>query len=439
MFYLRDYQSQALEFCLKTPRAYLAAKAGAGKTAVALAYAAELNVPVLVVCPKRVVPQWAIEAKKWAFSEGFTFREYVGTPATRKSILGTKAFVTVVSFEFFTELVGLSKPWEYGLVVFDEASRLRNGGRKGSLAWKTMAAISTKTQSRILLMSGSPRSNSAHELFAPVALLDQGERLGRTLTGFRGKFMEPDKVNRYTQQVYSWRLRQGMESVLYSKIKDLYFAVSPNLGLESLTVDRMVELSPYAKGLYSELKADKVIDAEDLELTATSEGVVANKLHQITQGAVFDDDHQVVEVHTEKLDELAELIEEIDAPVMVCIWYTHDKQRIMQRFKNAVDITTTAGLSLAKQGQVDIAVLHPQSAGHGIDGLQNHFSNVIWFALPHSFELYDQANKRIVRSGQRETVTIYRIVGRATIDEQILQRLARKEREQDEFIRIIGG
>ena len=189
----RPYQRQALEFCKATPRGYLAAKAGAGKTAVALAYMEHLCFDafearrVLVVGPKRVVPQWPQEAKKWAFGALFRFSQYLGVPKERKAALAAAHDVLMCSFEFFPELVKAIKAedWQYDLVIFDEASRLRNGGRRGSIGWKAMQAISSKTRARVLLMSGSPRPGTAHELFAPVMLLDQGERLGRNLTGFK--------------------------------------------------------------------------------------------------------------------------------------------------------------------------------------------------------------------------------------------------------------
>jgi hypothetical protein len=438
----RPYQQRALQFLCATPRAYLAAKAGAGKTAVALAYMHELMLDwfevrkVLVVAPKRVVPQWPEEARKWAFGAFFEFSLYLGMPDDRKTALAAPHDVLVCSFEFFPELVKTikAKDWQYDLVVFDEASRLRNGGRRGSVGWKAMQAIASKTQARLLLMSGSPRPGTAHELYAPVHLLDQGQRLGKTLTGFRSQYLEPNKTNRHTGQVYSWKLRAGMERALYDRIADLYFAVAPDLGLASVTVDRFVALPAEVSQACDDLQANQVLDLDELELTAASQGTVAGKLHQMCQGAVFNDRGEVVELHEEKLAELEEIINEVDGPVIVCVWYSHDRDRVLGRIKGAVDITTTEGLELAKQGRAEVAVLHPASAGHGIDGLQAHYSAIVWFAIPASFELYDQANKRIVRSGQRETVRIYRIIAaNGIVDERMVQRLADKEREQDRF------
>ena len=444
----RPYQHEALAFCQATPRGYLAAKAGAGKTGVALAYMEHLLFDafeaqaVLVVAPKRVVPQWGREARKWAAGRHLRFEQYLGTPSVRSAalaaVLARRANVLVVSFEFFPELVKAvkAKQWPFGLVVFDEASRLRNGGRQGAVGWKAMNAISRKTGSRILLMSGSPRPGTAHELFGPVLLLDHGRRLGDTLAEFRARYLEPNKMNRSTGQVYSWRLRPGMEQQLYGAIADLFFAVAPDLGLKSVVIDRPVDLPAKLADECRELQQEQIVDLDELEVVAPSQGVVAGKLHQMCQGAVFGPRGEWYELHTEKLDELEQVLEEIDAPAVVCVWYEHDRERVLRRVAGAVDITTEEGLAAALRGDVRVAVLHPASAGHGIDGLQDHFSDIVWFAVPASFELYDQANKRIVRSGQKATVRVWRIIAtNGIVDQRIVRRLAEKEAEQDAFFR----
>lgn len=439
----RSYQTAAEKFILSNPRCYLAAKAGAGKTAVALSVIDQLMFDsfqvrrVLVVAPKRVAQQWPAEARKWAFSAGLTFGVYLGVPEVRKTALRASWQVLTCSFEHFPELLQQFRlaNWPFDLVVFDEASRLRKGGRKGSVTWKAMNAISSKTQARILLMSGSPRPGTAHELFAPVFLLDQGARLGTTVTGFRADYLEPYKQNRQTGQVYSWRLRKGMEAALYDRIGDLYFAVAPDLGLKSVVIDRYVAIPKEVEQACMDLQANQVLDFDDLSLTAASQGTVAGKLHQMCQGAVFGDNGEVSYLHDEKLDELEQIVEDADEPMIVAYWYTHDRDRLKARFPHAVELSTDEGLAAAKSGKVELGLLHPGSAGHGIDGLQQHFSAIAWFTIPASFELYDQTNKRIVRSGLiGNTASIYRIIAANGIaDERLLAGLYRKEREQNEF------
>lgn len=437
----RPYQHAALEFAKNTRRSYLAAKAGAGKTGVGLALAAHVlqdtfeTAKVLVVAPKRVAEQWPRAAKEWAFGEQLRFSVYVGTAAKRDAALVAPHDVLCVSFDFFPELAARikAKNWPYGLVIFDEASRLRKGGRRGSVTWKAMNAISGKTDARMLLMSGSPRPGTAHELFAPVAVLDRGQRLGTTLTGFRSEYLMPLKQNRHTGQVYSWQLQPGKEAELYDRIGDLYFAVAPDLGLDSVTVDRWVEMPARVVGMCNELQRKQVLDLDELDITAPSQGNVTGKLHQMGQGAVYDDSGRVVELHSAKLEELAEVIEEIDAPVIVAYWYEHDKSRLQAAYPGAVDLGTSAGLSAALRGEVEIGLLHPASAGHGIDGLQRWFSNLIWFAVPASYELYEQTNARVVRSGMLgDTATIYRILC-GQLDARVIERLEEKRIEQERF------
>jgi hypothetical protein len=445
---LRDYQTRAEEFLVASRRCFLAAKAGAGKTAVALSAIERLMFDefelgrVLVIAPKRVVPQWPVEAAKWDFGRLLSFSLYLGPKEDRAAALTASSRVVVCSFEFFPELVKSikAKDWPFDLVIFDEASRLRNGGRQGSVGWKAMNAISAKTNARIVLMSGSPRPGTAHELFAPVFLLDQGARLGKTLTAFRDAYLEPNKSNRHTGQVYSWKLRAGMEQALYDRIADLYFAVSPDLGLDSVVIDRCVTLPADVEQACLDLQRNQVLDLDELELMAPSAGTVVGKLHQICGGACFDDKGKAYEIHDEKLAELEEIIDEVNGPVIVAYWYTHERDRLLARIPGAVDITTDEGMAAAKAGKVSVALLHPASAGHGIDGLQDHFSAIVWYAIPASFELYDQANKRIIRSGQRETVRVYRIVAtNGIVDLQALGRLAIKEAEQDRFFNHLEG
>jgi hypothetical protein len=387
-----------------------------------------------------VALQWPTEARKWSFSRHLEFARYVGTPKQRQAgladIMAGRANVLCCSFEFFPELVRSirSKDWPFGLVIFDEASRLRNGGRQGSVTWKAMNAVSRKTDARICLMSGSPRPGTAHELFAPVMLLDQGKALGTTLGGFREGYLEPDSFDRRSGQVFSWKCREGMEAQLYQDIRHLYFAVAPDLGLKHVVVDREVEVAEEVAAMCRELQREGIVELDDLEVVAASAGTAAGKLHQMCQGAVYHVDGSWQHVHDEKLDELAEVLGEIDGPAIVCYWYEHDRERLQAKFPHAVDITTEDGMEAAKAGRVQLALLHPASAGHGIDGLQDHFADIVWFAIPASFELYDQANKRIIRSGQQATVRVWRIItSNGIVDPKAVRRLAEREEEQDRF------
>jgi hypothetical protein len=445
----RPYQHESKDFLHRVPRGYLAAKPGAGKTAITLAYLAERMFDyfdvqkALIVAPKRVVPQWGFEAGRWTFGEGMRFVMYAGAPQDRaealKRVGGTD--VAVVSFEFLGELLRAfprKRDWPFQVVVFDEASRLRNGGRRGSQTWKAVNTIARKTDSRIHLLSGSPRPGSAHELYGPVSILDGGQRLGDTLAKFRAAYLEPDKIDRSSGQVYSWRTRYGMEPVLYRDIGDLYYAVSPDLGIQINEIDWRVPLPNNVEAMIGQLRAHNVLDIDDLhEVTAGQASTVVGKIHQIEQGCLYDDTGVAHEIHGEKLDHLEEILEEIDRPTLVCPWYQADMRRLME-IPGAVNLSTDKGLAAAKAGQVQLGVLHPGSAGHGIDGLQQHFSNIVFYTCPRSYELYDQTVRRIARSGQKETVTVYRMVA-GEVDQRVVDELARKAAEQERFFDFLQG
>lgn len=440
---LREFQVEALQRVAQR-NLYLAAKPGSGKTAVAVhaAYAALYDAfsarRVLVVAPKRVVPQFAFEAVSWGLP--LTFAECMGPEQARLAALASKSDVLVTSHDHFPWLVRQVKAaeWAFDLVIYDEADRLRRGGRQGAVGWKAMDAIRRKRGPRIMLMSGTPRPGTAHELYGPVYLLDGGQRLGKTLGGFRAAYLEPHKTDRQTGRVFSWRLREGMESALYGRIGDLFYGVSPDLGIEMLEIDRHVELPADVETQIERMRRELVADFDWTEITAASAGVAAGKMLQLSSGAVFDDRGGVTEVHSAKVDALRELIEELDGePLVVGYWYTHEKDRLLREFPAMVDITTPKGLADAKAGRVQLGLLHPQSAGHGIDGLQHHFAAFAWYTLPFSYGLYEQAVRRLARSGQAETVRVFRLL--AGPDVHVRDGLHRKRSEQDEFYAFLTG
>jgi hypothetical protein len=296
-----------------------------------------------------------------------------------------------------------------------------------------MNAIRKKRNPRFLLMSGSPRPGTAHELFGPVSLLDGGQRLGTTLGGFRERFLEPNKVCRRSGRVFSWKLRAGAESELYPLISDLFYAASPDLGLKFVEVDRHVTLPPEVMEQVRRMQMDMVADFLDDEITAGSLGVVSGKLQQIGNGEVFNDHGGTTVTHSEKVEDLQDLIESMEGePLIIAYWYTHEFERLKRAFPQAVDISTDKGLAAAKRGEVQLALLQPGSAAHGIDGLQQHFNALYWYSLPHSYELYDQTVKRIVRRGMvGDTARVFRAL--APTDIRIRDALGRKRVEQEVF------
>ena len=437
---LRAFQVEALQRVAQQ-NLYLAAKPGSGKTAVAVhaAHRALYDTftarRVLVVTPKRVVPQFASEAASWKLP--LTFAECMGGEPQRLDALATASDVLVTSHEHFPWLCRAipARQWDFDLVVFDEAGRLKDHKSTG---FKAMRAIMKKRKPRLLLMSGSPRPGSAHELFAPVTLLDGGARLGTTLGPFRAAYLEPHKVDRNTGRVFSWRLRQGMEGALYGRIADLYYAVSPDLGLEYTEIDVPVTLPPAVRQEINRMLTGLTADWGLDEITAGNNAVAIGKALQLASGTVFNDGGGVTHVHDTKIDALRELIEQMDGePLMVATWWTHERERLLQAFPGMVDITTEGGLAAAKAGKAPLALIHPQSAGHGIDGLQHHYSALAYYTLPHSYDYYNQLLRRIVRSGQTETVRVFRLL--AGPDVRVRDSLQVKMAGQEGFYDFLTG
>jgi len=449
---LRPYQERALRFlkerCDGQGGGYFAAKPGAGKTGVCwhlISYLHHDTFQVgltVVIAPKRVVAQWPREARKWGATARLRVQVYEGSLKVRKGLLGRlkQSDVLVVSFEHMEELLSMVRP---GLIVFDEASRLRHGGRKGSKTWKVLNATLKRVKGcQLVMLSGSPRPGDAEELYAPVFLLDRGAALGKTLGEFRERFMEPDQKDRHRGIVFSWKLRAGKEREFNDAIRHMFFAASPDLGLKSVTVDRYVELPPAARRRYEVLQAQQTVTLLDFELTAPSMGTLSGKLHQMAQGAVYNPETgETVVVHDEKLDELEALLEELAGERVIIVgWYQHDFERLRARLPKLRTLDTPKDLADALSGQIELLGLHPASAGHGIDGLQTKYAAIVWFSVHPSWELYDQTNSRIVRSGQQETVRIFRILADDTIDLKIAhQILPRKQREQDAFFAAMQG
>lgn len=444
---LRNYQRRAIAWLEETPRALLAAKPGAGKTAIVIrAIEGHLfnrfaSSAVLVVAPKRVVPQWPQEGATWGATGLLRFAEYLGTPKQREAALGAilsgKANVLVAGRDVFVKLVAsfAADKWPFGMVAFDESDRLKSAGRQGSQSYRAMYALARKTQSEIVLVSGTIMPENLEDLYGPMSVLDGGQSLGRTLTAFRDRYMEPDKVDRRRGIVFSYRAKEGAQEEVTKRIRHLVFAISPDLGIPHVVIDKWVRLPAKVVEQIRALRKPMVGWVGDAKVVAASRGVLEGKLLQLCNGAVFTKGEKWEEVHTAKIDALRDLLDELQEPVLVVAWFQHDKERILAAVPEAVDLARGDALERAKQGLVRVGVINPASAGHGVDGLQKHFSAMIWFSMTTSNGLYEQTVRRIVRSGTRaETVRIYRILAKdGFADKRALRSLAVKARAQDKL------
>ena len=290
---------------------------------------------------------------------------------------------------------------------------------------------------RIVGLTGTPSSNGLMDLFAEFKVLDLGERLGYFIGQYRNTYFKPDKTNGAI--VYSYKPLPNAEDSIYEKISDITVSMKASEYLkmpELLVSNYKVEMSDNEKKQYDEMKKNLICEIKDGEITVSNAGSLSNKLSQFANGAVYDDEQNIVEIHSRKLDALEDIIESMNGkPLLVAYWYKHDLQRIKKRF-DVREIKTGKDIADWNKGKIPVALIHPASAGHGLN-LQQGGSTLVWFGLTWSLELYQQTNGRLYRQGQKNTVVIQHIVTKGSIDEQILKALERKNKTQEDLIEAV--
>jgi len=276
------------------------------------------------------------------------------------------------------------------------------------------------------------------DLFAEYKLLDFGKRLGRYITRYREAYFLPDKRN--GERIFSYKPKHGAEEAIYAKIADITISMKAVDHLqmpELLNIEHKVRLSAKERSLYDELRRELVLELPDGEITAANAAALSGKLTQMANGAVYDDDGEVVSIHERKLDTLEDLIESANGKsVLIAYWYKHDLERIRRRF-TVTELKSAESIRSWNSGDIPVAVIHPASAGHGLN-LQSGGSTLIWFGLTWSLELYQQTIARLWRQGQQSrTVTIHHLITEGTIDEHIQLVLTHKHRTQDDLINAV--
>jgi SNF2 family DNA or RNA helicase len=326
------------------------------------------------------------------------------------------------------------------MVVIDELSSFKSPTAK---RFKALRKARPQVK-RIVGLTGTPAPNSLLDLWSEINLLDMGQRLGRFITNYRNEYFVPDKRNQ--QVIFSYKLRDGAEELIYNKISDICVSMKACDYLKMPDrIDNFVEaqMSEKEEALYKKLESEMLLPFADGDIDAVNAAALSNKLLQMANGAVYDEFKAVKNIHSKKLEALEDLIEAANGkPVLIFYAYKHDKERISEKFK-VTSILTSEDISKWNNGEIPIAIAHPASTGHGLN-LQAGGSTVIWFGLTWSLELYQQANARLWRQGQKETVIIHHIVSKGTIDEQVMKALQKKRTGQDALInavkaRIGGG
>lgn len=432
-----NYQQFATDFILEHPISCLMLDMGLGKTVITLTALWQLALDsfdvsrILVIAPKRVAEDtWPKELSKWEHLSGLDATLVMGTQAEREAALRQQTFLYIINRENVSWLVA-NHPWDFDMVVIDELSSFKSNQAQRFKAMKKVRPL----VSRIVGLTGTPAPNSLLDLWPEMYLMDMGQRLGRFIGGFRDRFFTPDKRNR--EIIYSYKPREGAEEAIYGLISDICISMKAvdYLDMPELIMNRVeVSMDSRERKIYDDFQRDMVVSLQGEELDAVNAAALSGKLTQMANGAVYGENRKVLHIHDRKLDALEDLMEAANGkPLLVAYWYEHDLQRIKARFKNAHCIDTTQDIDDWNAGKIPLALIHPASAGHGLN-LQDGGCTIVWFGLTWSLELYQQLNARLWRQGQKHTVVIHHIVTKDTHDEDVLRALDNKDTRQSALI-----
>lgn len=439
-----DYQRYATEYIESHPAAAVFLDMGLGKTSITLTALNNLLFDyfavhrILVVAPLRVARNtWSDEIEKWEHLHNLTFAIAVGSEKERLEALKKQADITMINRENLQWLIEKSgQPFEYDMVVIDELSSFKNHQAK---RFKALMKVRAKVK-RIVGLTGTPSSNGLIDLFAEFKILDMGMRLGRFIGQYRNTYFKPDKVN--GPIVYSYKPLPGAEDAIYEKISDITISMKAADHLkmpELVNTKYMVHLSEKEKKKYEDMKAELVLALPEGEITAANAASLSGKLSQMANGAVYADDESILPIHDRKLDALEDIIESANGkPILIAYWFKHDLMRIEQRLTEKKipfqKLDSDASMKKWNRGELPVALIHPASAGHGLN-LQSGGSTIVWFGITWSLELYQQTVARLYRQGQSSgTVTVIHILTEGTVDEKIMKALADKDSTQSALI-----
>ena len=438
-----EYQKFCIQKILDTPKVGIWQDMGLGKTVTTLTAIKELKYNrfmvrrVLVIAPKKVAEgTWTKEKDKWDHTRMLRVSPVLGSQAKRIRALNTPADLYIINRENVCWLVDYYRnAWPFDMVVVDESSSFKSHSAK---RFKSLASVGTHID-RMVELTGTPSPNGLADLWSQIFLLDGGERLGKRYSQFRERYFQPDKRGA-DGMVYSYEAKPGTEQSILEKISDICISMKSEdyLQLPDVTFHEIpVELDAKAQKAYLELERKMVLELpeDETDISVTSAAALSNKLLQLANGAIYDEDRQVHEVHRCKIEAFMELIESLQGkPALVFYNYQHDRQRLLEALVGSGlrirELKTTQDEDDWNSRKIDILLTHPASSAYGLN-LQQGGNHVIWFGLTWNYELYTQANKRLHRQGQEEKVIIHHLVCTGTRDEDVMQALIRKDNVQN--------
>ena len=445
------YQAFCINYIKTHPVSALFLDMGLGKTVITLTAIRDLMLDellvtkTLVIAPLRVARDtWPAETCKWDHLNDLDISVIVGDLRVRESAVSKSALIYIINRENIKWLVEYYERngirWDFDCVVIDELSSFKN---YHSQRFKWLRKMRPFVK-RWIGLTGTPSSNGLMDLWAEIGILDGGQRLGRFIGRYRDAYFKPSSMNPNTGVVYSYAPREGAEQQIYDRISDITISMKALDYLEMpecVYVNHEVQMSDQEKKLYDQLKSDLIIPLEDGDIDAANAAALSNKLLQLSNGAVYDENGIVRVVHKRKLEMLEDMIEAANGqPVLIAYWFKHDHQRIMEHLTacgySPRDIRESEDIKDWNTGKMAVALIHPASAGHGLN-IQEGGHILIWFGLTWSLELYQQTNARLWRQGQRDTVTIHHIVCENTVDEDVLNALSSKNVTQEKLIAAV--
>ena len=433
------YQAHCIQKIEEIPKLGLFLDMGLGKTVTTLTAVKDLKYnrfevrKVLVIAPKKVAEgTWTKEKDKWDHTKMLRVSQVLGSQTKRVRALNTPADLYIINRENVVWLVDYYRnAWPFDMVVVDESSSFKSHKAK---RFKALASVGGLI-SRMVELTGTPSPNGLEDLWAQVYLLDGGERLGKRYTQFRERYFQPDRWGP-DGMVYSYEAKPGTQESILEKISDICISMKAEdyLQLPDITYHEVpVELDAKARKAYLELERKMVLELpeDEEEISVASAAALSNKLLQLSNGAIYDEDRQYHEIHGCKIEAFLELIESLQGkPALVFYNFQHDRIRILralEKMKLRVrELKTTGDEDDWNAGKIDVLLTHPASSAYGLN-LQQGGNHVIWFGLTWNYELYTQANKRLHRQGQQEKVIVHHLVCSGTRDEDVMDALHRKD------------
>lgn len=439
-----DYQKTAYQKIIDTKRVGLFLQMGLGKTVVTLTAINDLMydsfeiTKVLVIAPKRVAEDtWSREAGKWDHLKHLTISKILGSEQERIAGLEAEADIYVVNRENVKWLVDRcrkGRKWPFDMVVIDELSSFKSNQSQRFKALKIVMPL----VKRVVGLTGTPAPNGYMDLWSQIYLLDSGTRLGKNIGGYRERYFSPGMRNGYT--VYNWNLKPGADKAIQHKISDICMSMSAEDYLDMPErIDNFVSvrMSEKEKKLYQRIEKEKMVELQpEVFVGAGTAAGVANKLLQMANGFIYTDDGGTIPIHEKKLEALDEILDCNQEPVLVFYNFKEDLRMLQKKFPEARILDNSKDIADWNAGKIRLLLAHPASVGHGLN-IQEGGHIIVWYGLTWSLELYQQANARLYRQGQTQTVIIHHLVTEGTMDEDVMRAIEDKDLRQERLMNSI--